>query len=247
MKVLIIEDELAAAEKLKKMIVQVIPDAEILAAIESVDEAVTFLKTNPPPDLAFFDIQLSDNVSFQIFDTVDISFPVIFTTAYDSFILEALEHNAIDYLLKPIDPERLQKAVEKIKKLESHFFHHKFKAFLSRQVSNNKKRFLVKKGTDIVPISIDQVAYFFTEHKIVFLKDRSGTKYIIDKTISDISDQLGNDFFKANRKYVVHIDAIEKFKSDQGKILLTLQPPTGEVVTVSKENAPNFRAWVEQQ
>jgi len=247
MEVLIIEDEIAAVEKLTNMLVVIDPSIQILGVLESVDETVAFLKNNRAPELAFVDIQLADDVSFKIFEQIEVHFPVIFTTAYDDYILKALEHNSIDYLLKPIEYDRLEKALQKVKKLESHFVRNRFNDILSGGLNKNKKRFLVKKGTDIVPISINQVAYFFTEHKVVFLKDREGTKYIIDKTISEIADELGPEFFRANRKYVVHIDAIEKFKSDNGKVLLSLQPASGESVTVSKENAPNFRKWIEQE
>lgn len=245
MNILIIEDEPNAAQKLIKLLHEVAPNDLVVGVLQSTTEAITFLENNPPPHLAFVDIQLADDMSFKIFDQVEINFPVIFITAFDSYILEALEHNSIDYLLKPVEKERLEKAYRKVKALESHFVKHKFSEILNKKTVT-KKRFLVKKGTDIVPISVDAIAYFFTEHKVSFLTDKSGQKYIIDKNISTLEEELGNEFFRANRKYIVHIDTVEKFKSDNGKIALTLNPQTPEPVMVSKENAPNFRKWIEQ-
>ncbi len=245
MNILIIEDEPNAALKLINMLREVAPNDQVLGVMQSTKEAIDYLQNNRPPHLAFVDIQLADDMSFRIFDEVDINFPVIFITAYDNYILKALEHNSIDYLLKPVEQERLAKAYAKVKTLENHFVKHRFSEVFNGSGSI-KKRFLVKKGTDIVPIAIESIGYFFTEHKVSFLTDKEGYKYIIDKSMSDIEEELGNDFFRANRKYVIHIDAVEKFKSDNGKIALTLNPKTPEPVMVSKENAPNFRKWIEQ-
>ena len=249
MTVLIVEDEITAAERLESMLSAMTDDLKVLAKIQSVDETVHWLANNPQPDLAFFDIQLADDISFEIFKKVEINFPVIFTTAYDEFILEALEHNSIDYLLKPLQEERLKKAMDKVKKLESHFVQHRLGDLFDKKFDAPKKRtrLLVKKGIDYISITTKNVAYFFTEHKLVFLKDREGSKYIIDKTLSELAEELDHTyFFRANRKYLVHIDAIERFKSDNGKIVLQLSPMASEEVSVSKENAPNFRKWIDR-
>ncbi|MTI21316.1 response regulator transcription factor [Fulvivirga sp. RKSG066] len=250
MNILIIEDEQAAADKLQKMLYSTNKELKIIAVLQRVDEAIDFIKTNDAPHLAFVDVQLADDVSFKIFEKVSINFPVIFTTAYDDYILKALEHNSIDYLLKPITQERLDKALDKVSRLESHFIKNKLGELLNTNITSSnsgKKRFLVKKGTDIVPVAVEHVAYFFTEHKVVFLKDREGVTYIIDKSIADIATEVDGSFFRVNRKYLVHIDCIEKFKSDNGKIALTLAPTTNDSIYVSKENAPNFRQWIEEQ
>ncbi|MEO1049898.1 MAG: LytTR family DNA-binding domain-containing protein [Bacteroidota bacterium] len=249
MKVLIIEDELTASNKLTSMLDKVDPSIEVIAVLESVKESCSWLDNNAAPDLAFVDVQLSDDISFEIFKDREINFPMIFTTAYDEYIMEALEYNSIDYLLKPIQQERLERALEKVRKFEAHFLQYKFNQLFDKNRAERspfKKRFLVKKGLDYVAVTSKEIAYFFTEHKIVFLKDIQGNKYIVDKTLTDLQEDLDpNDFFRANRKYIVNIDAIEKFKSDAGKICLELVPATQEEVHVSKENAPNFRNWVE--
>ncbi|HNP18323.1 MAG TPA: LytTR family DNA-binding domain-containing protein [Fulvivirga sp.] len=246
MNIIIIEDEKSASARLADMLIALDPTFNIEVTLESVEETVAYLSNNKSPQLAFMDIQLADDVSFEIFNKIDVSFPIIFTTAYDNYVLEALEHNSIDYLLKPIAPDRLMKAIDKVKRLENHFVHNKFASLLSEKKAA-KSRFLVKKGTEYVSLSTPQIAYFFTEHKIVFLKDKSSNKYIIDKTITELQEQLDTkEFFRINRKYIACIDAIKSFKPDNGKILLTLEPPSNEDVYISKENAPNFRKWIER-
>ncbi|GAA0891808.1 LytTR family DNA-binding domain-containing protein [Fulvivirga kasyanovii] len=248
MRVLIIEDEPTAAQKLINMLMKLDAQLEVVNVIQSVEEAINWLRENPAPDLAFVDVQLADDISFEIFKKVEVKFPVIFATAYDEYILEALEHHSIDYLLKPLQEERLAKALDKVKRLESHFLQHRFNKLFEEGFGGNKakKRFLVKRGVDFVSVAAKNIAYFFTEHKLVFLVSRDGDKYIVDKTLTELNDELDTDyFFRVNRKYLVHIDAIEKFKSENGKIALYLLPPTREEVHVSKENAPNFRGWIE--
>lgn len=246
MKILIIEDEPTASAKLVEMLQRLDSSYSICEVLESVSDAIDWFQNHAHPQLAFVDIQLADDVSFEIFKKIDVRFPVIFTTAYDQYILEALEINSIDYLLKPIREERLKKALDKVKTLEYHFLQSKLGALLQQAPAKKKRRYLVKKGIDFVSITLDDIAYFFTEHKVVFLTDNDGKKYIVDKTISELADELKDElFFRVNRKYLVKIDAIQKFKSDQGKILLHIYPPVAEEVVVSKENAPNFRSWIE--
>lgn len=247
MNILIIEDEATAVDKLTTMLRAIDPGIRILATLESVKDSLAWLRTNPGPDLAFVDIQLSDDSSFEIFKQFDIQFPIVFTTAYDDYILESFEYNSIDYLLKPIQEDRLRKALDKVRKLETHFVQHKFNELFNKGVEkeNRKQRYVVKKGVDFVSVNVRDIAYCFTEYRIIFLKDREGNKYIIDKTISDLQEELdGRQFFRANRKYLVNIESIGKFRSDNGKILLDLIPAVKEEVAVSKENAPNFRNWI---
>ncbi len=249
MNVIIIEDESTAIEKLTMMLVNIDPTIQVICSLESVKESVEWLGKNPAPELAFVDVQLADDSSFEIFKQVNIQFPVIFTTAYDQYILESFEYNSIDYLLKPIREDRLKKALAKVKKLETHFLQHKFNQIFETEINKKdayKKRFLVKKGIDYVSVNISEIAYFLTAHKIVFLIDKEGKKYIIDKTLTDLEKELNPaNFFRANRKYLVNIEAIDKFKSDNGKIALSLIPDPKDEVTVSKENAPNFKSWIE--
>lgn len=247
MKVLIIEDESTAVDKLSSMLTEIDPSIIVLATLESVKDSLAWLRSNAAPDLAFVDIQLSDDSSFEIFKQYEVRFPVIFTTAYDDYILESFEYNSVDYLLKPIQADRLKKALDKVKKLETHFIQHKFNELFNKgaEKESRRQRYVVKKGIDFVSVNVKDIAYCFTEYRIVFLRDRAGNKYIIDKTVAELQEELDAQlFFRANRKYLVSIEAIGKFRSDQGKILLELIPSVNEEVVVSKENAPNFRAWI---
>ena len=247
MRVLIIEDEAMAVQKLTSMLASLDSNIEIVGTTESVKATVQWLRSNPSPDLAFMDVQLSDDASFEIFQQHDVRFPVIFTTAYDDYILKSFEFNSLDYLLKPIQEDRLKKALEKVRKLETHFWQYKFNELFEQSSGKQKKqRYVVKKGVDFVSVNVSDIAYIFTEYRVVFLKDKVGNKYIIDKTLTELQEELdGSEFFRANRKFLIHIDSVEKFKSDNGKIVLNLMPEVKEEVVVSKENAPNFRNWIE--
>lgn len=244
MKVIIIEDELLAQAKLEAMLKRIEPSIEVIARIGSVKESREYLQQHASPDLAFVDIQLSDDHSFEIFRDHPPDFPVIFTTAYDKYLLESFEHNAIDYLLKPISEEKLKRSLAKLKKLESHFVQGKIKMLLDEK-PRVQDRIVAKKGTEFVALAWNEVAYFFTEHKVVFLKDVHGRQYILDKTLADLERELdGKLFFRLNRKFLINVEAIEKFKSDSGKIRVFLRPPLNEEVYVSKETAPDFRRWI---
>lgn len=243
MRVLIIEDELPARAKLETILKGLYPDTTIVGHLGSVKDTLKWLKMNDEPDVAFVDIQLSDDHSFEIFRQHPVNFPVIFTTAYDRYILESFEFNSIDYLLKPITEARVKISVEKIKTLEKHFL----QGSLNRLINNQrpKNRIVGKKGTDFIVVELDDAAYFFTEHKIVFLRDFSGRQLIVNSTLSEIEATIDMEkFFRVNRKFIVQHKAIEKFKPDNGKIRVFLRPEMKEEIHVSKETAPAFRAWI---
>jgi len=246
MKVLIIEDELLAQQKLETMLHQLKTDITVLAKLGSVKETIQWLSQNPKPDLAFVDIQLSDDHSFEIFKQFPVQFPVIFTTAFDKYLLESFEFNAIDYLLKPITEEKLTRSLEKIKWLEQHFLQGNIlKLIQQEKKSAGLSRVIAKKGTEFIALGVDEIAYFYTEHKIVFVKDFEGRQLIVDGNLSDLEQQLDKQkFFRINRKYLSNLKAIEKFKPDNGKVRIFLTPEMKEEIHVSKENAPQFRDWI---
>jgi DNA-binding LytR/AlgR family response regulator len=245
MNVLIIEDELPARAKLQAMLLTLDPVIRIVGALGSVKESIAWLTRNPSPDLAFVDIQLSDHHSFEIFKTCSVTFPVVFTTAYDQYLLESFEFNSIDYLLKPITEEKLSRTLQKVKKLEQHFVQGNLLKLLSHAKTPSAHRIVGKKGTEFIALEADQVAYFFTEHKIVFGRDFQGRQFIVDQTLAELEENLDRTkFFRINRKYLVNLKAIERFKPDNGKILVYLTPEIKEEVHVSKETAPSFRTWI---
>ena len=243
MRVLIIEDELPARAKLEDILKALYPDTSIVACLGSVKDTLKWLSMNEEPDVAFVDIQLSDDHSFEIFRKHQVEFPVIFTTAYDKYILESFEFNSIDYLLKPITETRVRQSIEKLKTLEKHFQQGNFSSLMNNQRAST--RIVGKKGTEFIAVDFDDVAYFFTEHKIVFVRDFSGRQLIVSKTLAEIEETIDKGkFFRLNRKFIAQHRAIEKFKPDNGKIRIFLKPQMKEEVHVSKETAPAFREWI---
>ena len=245
MEVIIIEDEPLAQAKLEAMLSSLDPAIHIRTKLSSVKESLSWLSQNPVPDLAFVDIQLSDDHSFEIFRKFPIRFPVIFTTAFDKYLLESFEFNSIDYLLKPITEEKLKRSLEKVKTLREHFLQENILRLISGQQPAAVQRIIAKKGTEFVALDLNDVAYFYTEHKIVFARDFTGRQVILDKNLSELETELDTrTFFRINRKFIAHIKAIERFKPDNGKIRIFLKPEMKEEVHVSKETAREFREWI---
>ena len=250
MNALIIEDELPARAKLKSMLATIQPGVKILAELGSVEESIAWLENNTEPDIAFVDIQLSDDHSFEIFRRHPVRFPVIFITAYDKYLMESFEFNSVDYLLKPITEEKLRRSLEKIKRLEQHFLQGGIMKLIQQDRSSNlpldkRDRLVARKGTEFVALNIDDVAYFFTEHKIVFVRDFAGRQMIVDKNLGELEAELSaRSFFRINRKFLASQKSIDRFKPDNGKILVFLKPEIKEEVHVSKETAPDFRKWI---
>jgi len=245
MKVIIIEDELPAQAKLELMMKAIDPAIQIVARLGSVKETLVWLEKNQEPDLAFVDIQLSDDHSFEIFRQHPVKFPVVFTTAYDKYILESFEFNSVDYLLKPITEEKLKRSLEKVQNLKQHFLTNNLLKLIELHGKPNASRLVARKGTEFVALNLEEAAYFFTDHKIVFVRDFSGRQMIVDKNMSELEAALDqHTFFRINRKFIVQQKAIERFRPDNGKIQIFLKPEIKEEVHVSKETAPEFRRWI---
>ena len=249
MNLIIIEDEPLASANLSQTILSIRPEAKIMAKLSSVKESATWLSTNEKPDLIFMDVQLSDGVSLELFDQIQITSPVVFTTSYDEYLLKAFDCNGIDYVLKPINRDKIENALKKYELLSQHF-HQALTAGSHAQKVNLvlRKRILVKKGNYHQSLKTSDISYFYSENKLTFLKDMNGHRYLTDFTLSELEDVLDEyDFFRANRQFLIHINAVEKFKSIlKGKILIELNPPSESEVVVSQENAQKFRKWMEQ-
>lgn len=247
MKILIIEDEEPASERIIAMVREFDPSTHILATLRSVKESVDWLTHHAAPDLIIVDIQLNDGLSLDIFKTIPVPTPLIFTTAYDEYLMKAFEFNSIDYLLKPIQKEKFHHSLAKYLKLKQHFTGNLVSLFeqLKEGPAVPPQRLVVKKGADFISVKTEDVAYFYTEHKIVFLVDNVGKRYIVDKPLAELEEELDKALFcRVNRKYIVHINAIVKFKPhEKGKVLLELKPPVDEEVIVSQENASAFKQW----
>ena len=253
MNCVIIEDEKPAAEKLLSLLALGEQPVFVEVVLGSVKEAISWLQEHPAPELIFMDIELSDGLSFKIFEEINVECPVIFTTAYDEYWQEAFEHNSIDYLLKPVKPEKLEAALNKYQKLKQHFTGYKALASWPSQStqtsqSGYKKRFLVKRGTDYISIKTEEVAYFYATHKLVCMVDSSGQKFIMDQSLADIEAQVDpTSFYRVNRKYLVNMSAIKRIKAyPKSKLLLEISPLVTEDIIISQENAAAFKQWMGQ-
>ncbi len=248
---IIIEDEKPAMEVLVKMLKEVTPEVNIKARLHSVKESIEFISAHPDADIIFSDVQLSDGLSFEIFRQTGVQIPVIFTTGYDKFMMMAFENNGIDYLLKPISKSDLDKALLKYRKLQTHFSQADINEpveNLLKFISNRKKtRLLVKKGMENIALKLEDITLFYTENKVVYVLDRFSKKYISDKTLTELEEELdGNTFFRANRQYIININYIRCFKPFE-KVKLAVDfniPEINHYITISQETAPAFRKWM---
>ena len=250
MNVLIIEDEKPALENIIRDLSCMQEKIQVIGTCGSISESLDWLKNNRQPDLIFSDIQLADGPSFNIFKSWDSLCPVIFVTAYDKYLTEAFEFNSIDYLLKPVDPVKLAGAIIKYKNLQNHFVHN-YSSLASYNGSHlrKKSRIIVKRGMEFQAIKVEDICYFFTEHKLVFLVDRENKKYVAEKdTLAELEAELDNSvFYRANRKYIVNADYIKRFKPmEKSKLILELILPVGEDIVISQENTAAFKKWISE-
>jgi two-component system LytT family response regulator len=248
MKVLIVEDEQPAFGNLVEELQAIDEQIEVVAGCSSVEETIRWLNENPPPDLIFMDVQLSDGLSFIIFKTCKITCPVIFTTAFNKYLTEAFQYCSIDYLLKPISQERLGSAIKKYKTLQHHFVnnHAALPDFLNKH-DRKRSRILVRRGVEFQTVRIEDAGYFFTEHKLIFLVDKENRKYMAEKSnLSELEEELDkNLFYRANRKYIINANYIKRFKPlEKSKISVELVLPVNEEIIISQENSASFKKWI---
>ncbi|MBX2845898.1 MAG: LytTR family DNA-binding domain-containing protein [Saprospiraceae bacterium] len=251
MRVLIIEDEAPAFRRLQKSLEEVAPDIQILDVLDSVEASVKWLRNHENPDLIFMDIQLSDGISFQIFDEIAITVPVIFTTAFDEYSLQAFKVNSIDYLLKPIKNEDLKGSLDKLKRLaSSHSFNSEAFQKIIQQIHIRsqvyKDRFLVKRGEHFVSVSIDEIAFFKTRHGVVSLFTKAKKQFSLNYTLDELQKLLDpQHFFRANRQFIVHYSAIDRVqKYHKGKLYVDLTEGLEEDIVISAERASLFKQWL---
>lgn len=255
MNVLIIEDEPFAQQELIRLLNEIDEDINVLSCIDSVEESVIFLNEEKQPDLIFMDIQLSDGLSFEIFDQAEIKPPVIFTTAYDEYAVKAFKLNSIDYLLKPIDEQELLNAIEKFKKWtapndnnETFLSKKQLQEVLGLYKTSYKSRLVVKLGDKIKHIESVNIAYFYSEDKVSFLITDKGERYIINHSLEHIETIMNpDDFYRINRKYIANIksiDSIDKYFNSRLKI--GLKPEVDDEVLISRTKVTHFLNWLER-
>lgn len=250
MRILIIEDENIAANKLERQLLQCQNEYKILAKIDSIKNARLWLEKHEA-DLIFLDIHLSDGLSFAIFEDLEISTPVIFTTAYDAYALQAFQLNSIDYLLKPISKGDLELALEKFQKFRPSNKTNNYSNLIAMLKGNEQQyqeRFMVQSGEKIKSISIEKVAYFFAEGKYVFLMTKKGQQFIIDFTLDKLHQKLDpNYYFRINRKFIIHIESIQQmYPYSKGRLKIDLSPNITQDIIVSIERSADFKRWLNQ-
>jgi len=248
MKLVIVEDERLATERLLTLLNQYDPSIEVLACLESIEETVGYLQNHAHPDLLLLDIHLADGHSFEIFKQVSYNRPVIFTTAFDQYALDAFKIFSIDYILKPVTQEALATAINKLKSLPSGFSADFSQLGPAIREQQYKKRFLGKVGQRLFFIHTADIAFFKADNKIVYLVDKEGHRYVVENTLEELSEQLDpQQFFRLNRSFMVHINAIQQVKPwFNSRLKLTVQGHAGaEEMVVSRDRVADFRVWAE--
>lgn len=258
MRILIIEDEALAVERVKSLATSLGEELEFLADLDTVEDSITWLNNNPEPDLIFMDIQLADGLSFSIFEKVEVKAPVIFTTAFNEYAIDAFKHNSVDYLLKPIKKEDLEKAISKYNRI-----YKKDSSVASRvpvlsqdliqemmmQLNKSyKKRFVVKRGQSLNAIPVEKILYFFSENKISWLKNSEGKKYAVDFNLDELIELLDPEkFIRINRQYIISYDSIlntVSYSNSRLKIDLKFME-ADEPILVSRDRVRGFKSWLD--
>ena len=248
-RVVIVEDETAAAVNLRNMLTSLIPDVEIVEVLESVEESVEFFQGDVDADVVFMDIHLADGDSFRIFNRVDISIPIIFTTAYDEYALEAFKVNSIDYILKPYKEEDLRRALDKLERLTvgERTTQKDSREKMVREVhGDNMQTMLLRYKDKLIPVTADEVAFFYTSEERVTVTTLKGDCYPVDKTLESLSQQLSPEkFFRANRQFIVSRRAVKDIAVWFGsRLALNLTIETPEKIIISKARVPEFKHWL---
>lgn len=246
LRVVLIEDERIIAEELKSILASVSPDTEVMATLGSVNESVQYFSEDHQTDLIFSDIQLPDGLSFDIFSKQQGHAPVVFLTGFDNFIVNAFEHNGIDYLLKPVSPEDIAKVIQKYKRFEKHFGNRQkfFDSF-----GKKKERMIVRKGLANIILKLEDIVLFYSESKVVFVIDKEGKKYVSEYNLGELEEMLDHHtFFRANRQYIINSAYIKAYKSHE-KVKLSVDMELTDLyhqIIISQETARHFRRWISQ-
>lgn len=252
MKVVIIEDEFLTAQRLDNLLNQYDPTMEVMAILPSVQESIQWFKSNPDPDLVFMDIHLEDGQSFSIFETINLDVPVIFTTAYDEYMVKAFKVNSVDYLMKPVNLEDLTQAIDKFKRVHGvqKDSENEGLELLLRNIQKKdmeyKDRFLISVGSRLKTIEISEVSYFYSSDKISFLVTHDNQRLPIEQSLDKLIGQLHpKKFFRINRQMIVGLPAIANIHVyPKSKLKIDLQPAMKEDVFVSIDRVTEFKDWL---
>lgn len=252
MNILIVEDEPEAASRLSKILRELRPETNLLAAIDTVKGAVKWIKDNPSPELIFMDIQLADGLSFEIFEQVDIKAPVIFTTAYNEYALKAFKVNSIDYILKPLDKNEVAAAFKKYEHLTGQIqsrdkMIESIGAAMQMLTKRYKERFVIKVGEHIRSIEVNDVLYLYSLEKTTFAVTSDSRKHVLDFTLDQLESLLDpSRFFRINRKYIVTLVSIKDMISHtNSRLKLLLKSSEDDDVIVARERVQEFKDWLD--
>ncbi|GAA4438578.1 LytTR family DNA-binding domain-containing protein [Ravibacter arvi] len=250
--ILIVEDEQPNSNRLQRMIQSARPDHEVLAVLGTVRESVDWLLSNPAPALIFMDIRLADGICFDIFPRAKVTSPIIFTTAYDEYLMQAFKVKSIDYLLKPVDSEELAQALDKFDQLyprpvaQPPILYEDILSFYKKQAKSYRQRFLLPYRDGYVTLLVQDIEYFFSESKITYAALKNGEQTMVPYTLEELEEELSPEyFFRANRQYIIHVNGIQSihnFFNSKLKVWVCRQAPV-EVI-ISKDKAPIFKQWL---
>ena len=253
MKVLIIEDEPQAAARMQSLLRELLPDASILATLDSVKGSVRWFRNNSMPDVVLMDIQLADGISFQIFEQCEVKAPIIFTTAYDEFALRAFKVNSVDYILKPVDKDELNAALMKVRsRVRSDSEQERLLKNMSDAVAmltrKYKSRFVIKVGEHIKTVEVQEISFFHSQDKTTFCVTRENRSLILDYTLDQLEDMVDPaHFYRINRKYLVSPSAINDIISySNSRLKLVLKGSQDNDIIVARERVQDFKAWLDK-
>jgi len=252
MNVLIVENEKPAAEKLQRLLKKTDENITIAGVTETVEGTINWLESNPSPDLILMDIQLDDGICFELFETIKVEIPVIFTTAYNEFALQAFKVNSVDYLLKPIEEEALRKAVNKYKNYHARLPGETIKHLLGEFNRHFRNRFLIKIGSHFRSVQTKEICFFYILERVTLLRTFAGREYPLENSLDNIQKSVDPDkFFRINRNCLVHMDSIGDIISYsssrlQIKLVENILSPDESYLVVSREKVADFKKWIDK-
>ncbi|MBE9601558.1 LytTR family DNA-binding domain-containing protein [Pedobacter sp. MC2016-24] len=248
MNILIIEDEKHIALRLQRLVTEISDDYLVIGKASSVEESVQWILNNPSPDVALMDIRLSDGISFDIFKLVKVSFPIIFTTAYDEYAIRAFKVNSLDYLLKPIQKEELRLGLDRVKNIISPQNIEQLIELVNSKSKIYRKRFLLPAFDGFITIDASKIAFVYFEYKSTKLVLNTGVEEVVPYSLDELEDELDPEyFFRANRQFIVNIHSIERIlNSFNGKLKIILKKHSEKEIFISKEKSTKFKEWLNQ-
>lgn len=248
MKALIIEDESIAAGHLKKMLLGIDPSIEVLPALDSIESCIQFFNSNQEVDLILLDIELGDGQCFEIFKKVNVQAPIIFTTSYEEHALKAFKLNSVDYLLKPVNEQELSSAIEKYKKLHIEEIKKLQTNLLQmlQSVRKSRNRYLAKCGTRLTSLSADQIAFFYTREKMLYIKTFTNQDFLLDMSLEQVEKETDPAlFFRANRQFIISYKSVNTVQTwFNSKLRVDVSPEPFEKIIISRQKAAEFRKWL---